>query len=44
MVQEGNVVDRKSLQHSNSLSRGNCGMAKAASQEENACMGSSRLK
>jgi hypothetical protein len=43
-VHDGRVVNMKSLQHSNSLSRGNCGAAKELSQEENICSGSSRLK
>jgi len=43
-VHDGRVVDIKSLQHSSSLSRGNCGAAKELSQEEKICSGSSRLK
>ena len=44
MVHDGSVVDRKSLQHSSILSRGNCGGLKDASQEEKVFKGSSRLK
>ena len=44
MVHDGSVVDRKSLQHSKRLSRGNCGGLNDAIQEEKVFKGSSRLK
>jgi hypothetical protein len=44
MVHEGSVVERKSLQHSKSLSLGKGGTAKDASQAEKTWRVSSRLK